>query len=426
MADIDLTLAVRTVQLAQGLRDAEAAIRVSAKRMEQGLAATGEAAETALESKGRRLEQRTQSLRSLQTAAFVGAGIALRTNQKLLTEYADKSDWANGALRQLHETTSSLARSMARDLAPALASVVSILKDLQGRGESTVAGDVLAAASPLLSLRKLSTSDALRQALRADEEATAASRRKLSGNTAIAGAARQFTLDAANTPLERARARLGIAEQAAREEASRTITGGGLEGDRARATFVMLRTEALRQEVRLLEQRERLEQQQNERESRRAVNDRLNKILGEKVEKRDRELSAGRALRLEEQMTKAQELRLKGRDREADQLEIQAQFEKRIKDVVDTDFSSPAEADRYRGRLRMLMGDQLRMLGMLPPDRAASIGPGGYSAGIGRVAFGNGLGPGAAGSGPEAQLKKANQILQDISRKLDGRGATFN
>lgn len=152
----------------------------------------------------------------------------------------------------------------------------------------------------------------------------------------------------------------------------------------------------------------------------------LNRRLGEKVSARDRDASASRAIRLEEQMTKAQELRLRGRDREADQLEVQAQFEKRIKDVVDTDFSSPAEADRYRGRLRMLMGDQIRMLGMLPPDRTASIGSGGYSAGIGRVAFGNGLNPGAAGTSPEAELKRANQTLKDISNKLDRRGAVFN
>lgn len=426
MADIDLTLAVRTAQLAQGLRDAEAAIRVSAKRMEQGVTGTGNAVETAIEGKARRLEQRTQSLRSLQTAAFVGAGIALRTNQKLLTEYAEKSSWAADSIRQLRDAFSRLGTTLARDLAPQLVAVRELIDSLNSSTRSPQLDGILRVISPLYGANKLATDSDLRGAMRFDEEMTAAGRNRLAAGAAISSAARQFTLDAANTPLERARARLGIAEQAAREEASRTITGGGLEGDRARATFVMLRTEALRQEVRLLEQRERLEQQQNERESRRAVNDRLNKILGEKVEKRDRELSAGRALRLEEQMTKAQELRLKGRDREADQLEIQAQFEKRIKDVVDTDFSSPAEADRYRGRLRMLMGDQLRMLGMLPPDRAASIGPGGYSAGIGRVAFGNGLGPGAAGSGPEAQLKKANQILQDISRKLDGRGATFN
>jgi len=152
----------------------------------------------------------------------------------------------------------------------------------------------------------------------------------------------------------------------------------------------------------------------------------LNRRLADKVDRNGRDRSLSSALRLEEQMTKAQELRLRGRDREADQLEVQAQFEKRIKDVVDTDFSSPAEADRYRGRLRMLMGDQIRMLGMLPPDRTASIGSGGYSAGIGRVAFGNGLNPGAAGTSPEAELKRANQTLKDISNKLDRRGAVFN
>lgn len=145
----------------------------------------------------------------------------------------------------------------------------------------------------------------------------------------------------------------------------------------------------------------------------------LNRRLADKVERNTRDRSMSSALRLEEQMTKAQEMRLRGRDREADQLEIQAQFEKRIRDVVDTDFSSPGEANRYRGRLRMLMGDQLRMLGMQPPDRTASIGPGGYSAGIGRVAFGNGLGPGAAGSGAEVELKKANRTLSEIARKIE-------
>jgi len=145
----------------------------------------------------------------------------------------------------------------------------------------------------------------------------------------------------------------------------------------------------------------------------------LNRRLADKVERNTRDRSMSSALRLEEQMTKAQEMRLRGRDREAEQLEIQAQFEKRIRDVVDTDFSSPGEANRYRGRLRMLMGDQLRMLGMQPPDRTASIGPGGYSAGIGRVAFGNGLGPGAAGSGAEVELKKANRTLSEIARKIE-------
>lgn len=429
MADIDLTLAVRNQELNRGLAEAEARVKTAARRMSENVQSGTQAVEQSMAGTGRNLERSwQQSARGLQTAALGGVLAAYKINQKLLRDYAKESAWADDQLSQLEASVARFAKTLGRDLAPQLVAVNELMSSL-GAAANADNGQPSwrSFLSPAIGLRNIGISQDLKGALRADEEATAAGRNRLAGGAAVSGAIRQFELDAANTPLQRAQAQLRFAEASARQEAGKTIPGTGLEADQRRAQFVMLRTEALRQEVRLLESRNRLEQEQNERESRKAINERMNKNLGERIEKRDRELAAGRALHLEEQMTKAQELRLRGRDREADKLEVIAQFEKRIRDVADTDFSSPAEADRYRGRLRLLMGDQLRMLSMAAPDRTASIGSGGYSSGIGRVAFGNGLGPGAAGTSHEAELKKANQTLKQIQQQLEKRsGASFN
>ncbi len=422
--DVNITMGVRTDSLDGQLRNAEQKVRGSAQRMAQQLSMAESRIEQSISSRPNQLEKFAFGTNRLGPAAVAGITAGLTIAYKAVKAYGDVNDDAAQQVSRMETAVNRLWIGVGRDLTPAFITATEAVEAFQRAGATRTAASFVSPlfAGPSSVMFDREAGDALRTG----DEQKRTFTRLLEGTKAVREAQRQFLRDSlAGDPVGLARFRLSEAERTATEEAAKLFTGP--EQGTQRERFIMFRTEALRQEVRLLESRNRLEQEQNERESRKDINTRLNKILGEKVERRDRELAAGRALHLEEQMTKAQELRLRGRDREAEQLEISAQFEKRIRDVTDSDFASRSEADRYRGRLRLLMQDQLRLATMLPPDRTASIGSGGYSSGIGRVAFGNGLGPGAAGTTPEAELKKANQTLKQIQQQLERRsGATFN
>lgn len=418
MADLDVTLGLHADELEAGLRSVRAVAATTGRNIEQSFVMAGD-----------RVTRQLFGISNAAKAAMAGVGAAFYTGTKAIQEYVEKNDMAAAALGRLRDAADNVQTGVGRDLSLLLndGGVSDVLNwaERQRQNAVNVTANLMRFVGGNSDSAGVNEEQAITRAQKEQEQQG----KLIRAQNQMAEERLRTELkiaEATGTTTVRLEKQLALEEYLARREAAKTIIGSGPQYDAMRAEFIAGRTNPIRAQLANETAKQQGESRSALREEAKRVGDIANARLSEKLDLVAKEASLSRQLRLEERLQDAQTLRLKGRDSEADRLEITAQYEQRIADIRNEDFTSPAAADRARARLRGLQAGALSQLGMLPPDRAASIGPGGYSAGIGRVAFGNGLGPGAAGSGPEAQLKKANQILQDISRKLDGRGATFN